>query len=614
MLFGIAPAVWAEENLPQPEAFVLEWPAREAPPLANGQRLPKGYTTPNHYRSTDWALLIDQTWGPSPLTIAQMLGLFDNFWTQMDQSFACYQDLVVDWTALRNRYRPEIQGGVSRGRFAAIMNHLALALKESHTHVRDQVVNTLTFPNPGIPLLYVGAYGDDRHFGAGLTPLPDSTLLVCDVMSPHPLGLVPGDIVLGYEGIPWKQLYRELLAAELPIGSMWWWGSSDASHTHSWLKSAGINWHLFDTIDVVKYSTGQTVHLPVDPLIGLNFQFDWTEQLPVPGVPKPNFLGAGDRVSWGTIDGTQIGYVYVREWTGNAGIEFTNAVDSLMTDFNTTGLIVDFRTNYGGNMFLAYDALEHLFDEEVWTVGFAERCNPSDHLAMCPSPSGPPSAYVIHGDDQPPTFYNRPIAVLTGPGAVSSGDQVANLFKFHPMVRVFGKTTSTTFNAPVAFPTGLSGWTSRYARYDAYLVSNPTNYLTHDEFQVDEAVWFTPDDVAQGRDTVVEAAKEWIVATSGIAAASPVRPSILLENAPNPFGAATTIRFLLTSPSPAALRIYDPMGRLITTLVDEEKSAGDYHVTWDKKDNRGRSVAAGVYYCRLEAGNHEATTKLVSLK
>jgi len=54
-----------------------------------------------------------------------------------------------------------------------------------------------------------------------LRRLPDSgadgSLLVYKVAAAHPLGLEPGDVVLGYEGVAWKDLYPALLEAELPF-------------------------------------------------------------------------------------------------------------------------------------------------------------------------------------------------------------------------------------------------------------------------------------------------------------------------------------------------------------------------------------------------------------
>ncbi len=92
---------------------------------------------------------------------------------------------------------------------------------------------------------------DVRHFGACLTPLPDSTLLVYKVVENHPLNLVPGDIILGYEGIPWKELIFELLDANIPMAA--YPGSSKVQKIYHLLSSAGLNWHLFSEIDVVKY-------------------------------------------------------------------------------------------------------------------------------------------------------------------------------------------------------------------------------------------------------------------------------------------------------------------------------------------------------------------------
>ena len=404
--------------------------------------------------------------------------------------------------------RAEIEAGVSRGRFAAIMNHLALALRESHTD-RLGSGRELLGAQSRRAAVRRGRLGRQRHFGAGLTPLPDDSLLVYKTVPNHPLGLVPGDIVLGYDGVPWKQLYPELLAAQLPLTG-WWWGSSESSWTHSMLMSAGLNWHLFDTIDVVKHATGRD-RPPVRRPAGQHSpsSLDCTEQLPIPGVPMPDYLGSDDPVSWGIVRAPRSATSTCAPGPADAGIQFYAAVDSLLTQYQTTGLIFDFRTNYGGNMFLSYPALSLLFGGDDVHHRVRERCNGTDHLAMCPSPNGPPSAYVIHGTAA--ADYDRPIAVLVGPGALSSGDQVANLFSFHPQARFFGKSTSTAFNAPVRCALPISGWSSRYAVFDAYRVTDPTNYLTHDEFPVDEPVWLTPDDVARGKDTVVEAALHWIL-------------------------------------------------------------------------------------------------------
>jgi hypothetical protein len=561
--------------------------------------------TAGYYSVDDWQAIIDSVWGEG-LPVEQKLLIFDLFWNRIDMYFACFQDLVVDWDNLDSVYTAEILDTVSRGRFAAIMNHLALSLKEAHTNIEDKLVCWNTYPGPGVPLLYVGAWGNNAHFGAGLTPLPDSSLLVYNSVTNHPLGLVPGDIILGYDGIPWKVLYKELLEAQLPIAGNWW-GCSESAYTHSWLMSAGLNWHLFDTIDLVKYSSGDTIHLSTTPLIGQNEYLYCTEQMDIPGVPKPNY-NAQQLVTFGIIDGTRIGYIYGWGWFWDAENEFYNAVNAIMND-STTGLIIDFRMNYGGNMFLSNLGLSLLFNKADTTIGFAVRSDPNDHFAMIQS--GSISPYIIPGDSS--TYYDKPIAVLVGPGAVSSGDQVALRMKFHPMARFFGKSTTAAFNGPTELNLYNPDWYSRYASADAFLVSAPNNYLTHDEFTVDKEVWLKPEDVANGFDTVVEEAIAWIDSlTVGIEEQiSEANPSTyhLSQNYPNPFNPVTTIKYQIPELSFVALKVYDVLGNEVAILVNEEKPIGTYELTWNAEN-----LSSGVYFYKLQAGSFVETKKMLLLK
>jgi hypothetical protein len=241
---------------------------------------------PGHLSKSDWQELIDLAWGPG-LPTNEKLAIFDAAFEDIDHWYGAFMNLDVDIDLLRDLYRPEIENGVSRGRFAAIMNYFSLALKDAHTMITDIPVNWGTYPNPGIPLFVVGTWRNNSHFGANLTPLPDSTLLVYKALPNHRLGLETGDIVLGYDGIPWKVLYKELLDAQLPIATTWVWGSTDESMTHIFLQSAGMNWHLFDTIDIVKYSTGDTLHLQTAILASQTGDIWGNEQLPVRCVYMP---------------------------------------------------------------------------------------------------------------------------------------------------------------------------------------------------------------------------------------------------------------------------------------------------------------------------------------
>lgn len=94
-----------------------------------------------------------------------------------------------------------------------------------------------------------------------------------------------------------------------------------------------------------------------------------------------------------------------------------------------------------------------------------------------------------------------------------------------------------------------------------------------------------------------------------------VPPALVLgQNQPNPFNPATTIRFSIPAAARVTLRIHDVAGRLVRTLSDAERPAGEYDVTWDGRDDRGAGVAAGVYFYRLAAGGESQTRKMILLK
>jgi len=78
----------------------------------------------------------------------------------------------------------------------------------------------------------------------------------------------------------------------------------------------------------------------------------------------------------------------------------------------------------------------------------------------------------------------------------------------------------------------------------------------------------------------------------------------LFQNYPNPFNPRTTIRFELPAVTSTSLRIYDLAGRLIRTLLDNDiLEPGDHEAVWSGRDWSGSEVSAGIYFCRLEAGD-----------
>lgn len=86
------------------------------------------------------------------------------------------------------------------------------------------------------------------------------------------------------------------------------------------------------------------------------------------------------------------------------------------------------------------------------------------------------------------------------------------------------------------------------------------------------------------------------------------------SNYPNPFNPATAITFGLPEPAYVELVVYDASGRRVRTLLGRTMNAGRHEAFWDGCDGQGSPVASGVYFYRLEAGDHILKGKMVLLR
>jgi hypothetical protein len=93
-----------------------------------------------------------------------------------------------------------------------------------------------------------------------------------------------------------------------------------------------------------------------------------------------------------------------------------------------------------------------------------------------------------------------------------------------------------------------------------------------------------------------------------------VSPFELAGNYPNPFNPNTTIKFSLPSEQVVELNIYAVDGSLVTTLVNEQRSAGEHAVVWNGRDHTGAAVASGTYFYQLKADSFSDTKRMVLVK
>ena len=83
----------------------------------------------------------------------------------------------------------------------------------------------------------------------------------------------------------------------------------------------------------------------------------------------------------------------------------------------------------------------------------------------------------------------------------------------------------------------------------------------------------------------------------------------LFQNYPNPFNPSTTIEYAIPNQSHVTIKVYDLLGREVTTLINEEKPAGNYSVTFD-----GGGLVSGIYFYRLTSNKFSETKKLLLLR
>ena len=83
----------------------------------------------------------------------------------------------------------------------------------------------------------------------------------------------------------------------------------------------------------------------------------------------------------------------------------------------------------------------------------------------------------------------------------------------------------------------------------------------------------------------------------------------LAQNYPNPFNPVTSLSYKISSAAIVSLKVYNILGKEVTSLVNEYKPAGSYTAEFD-----GTNLPSGVYLCRMKAGEYSAVRKMLLIK
>jgi hypothetical protein len=101
----------------------------------------------------------------------------------------------------------------------------------------------------------------------------------------------------------------------------------------------------------------------------------------------------------------------------------------------------------------------------------------------------------------------------------------------------------------------------------------------------------------------------WLFFVSDVENGGLVNEYSLDNNYPNPFNPTTTINYSIPSSEFVTLKVYDVLGNEVATLVNAEKAAGSYEISWDA-DNK----PSGIYFYQLKTQNFVETKKMILMK
>lgn len=226
---------------------------------------------------------------------------------------------------------------------------------------------------------------------------------------------------------------------------------------------------------------------------------------------------------------------------------------------------------------------------------------------VCHNPDPNDSVFVwIEGPDT--VRINDTVAyklLMTGGPTVTGGFNIASYFGELDSIDTLTQTMygELTHTFPNPFVNDTVSWNFRYTAPDSilidtlYSVANSVNNdsipseLDHWNFGNNFAVYVidNPTDVKDKN--------------------NPPAQFVLEQNYPNPFNPTTNIRFQISNFGFTSLKVYDVLGREVTTLISEEKNPGNYVVKFKAAD-----LTSGIYFYRLETNEFVQTKKMILMK
>ncbi len=170
--------------------------------------------------------------------------------------------------------------------------------------------------------------------------------------------------------------------------------------------------------------------------------------------------------------------------------------------------------------------------------------------------------------------------------------------------RIRAGGTPGPFPAETQVYSGTFDWTVGHVVLEGYAGSTATFRFRFGSDGATAREGWHIDDLAVSGTTPGISGIEWEPVTAQPA-------TLLMQNAPNPFGPRTMIAFQLAADQEISLQVFDATGRLMRTLADGARRAGLHRIGWDGADAAGQLAASGVYFCRLRTEEGTFTRSLI---
>jgi hypothetical protein len=88
----------------------------------------------------------------------------------------------------------------------------------------------------------------------------------------------------------------------------------------------------------------------------------------------------------------------------------------------------------------------------------------------------------------------------------------------------------------------------------------------------------------------------------------------LYSNYPNPFNPSTNIRYSIPTAGNVTIEIYNSLGQLVNTIVNQYQESGTHNVVWNGTDMSGQKLSSGIYIYKLNTNNYVSSKKMVLIK